>query len=264
MNPPVQIALAAAAWALAVWPLLAWYGRRVWLDPDQKWLLLAPAAAIILAAITRPAAKHEQDFRQWLPSALLMAAYAASYPFLPMTLRALPAIAALLFLPGRWRRGFRPEPAVAGLCVIGLPSVAMLQFYFGYPLRVFSAILAVPALHAAGFQVARQGVMLAWQGQTIGVDVPCSGIRMGWTALFLALTGAGLSGLGWVRTGVAAIIAFGLAVLANALRVVALFGVEASGWSDRAGLHAGIGVMLFVMLAAGILACIIMLNPRRI
>ena len=104
--------------------------------------------------------------------------------------------------------------------------------------------------------------MLVWQGQTIGVDVPCSGIRMGWTALFLALTGAGLSGLGWWRTGAVALAALGMAVLANAMRVIALFGVEALGWSEREGLHAGIGVMLFVVLTIGIMVGIWIIKPR--
>lgn len=258
----MQRVVALVAWALACWPVGAWYGRRVWTEPDQKWLLLAPAAAVLLMALAGRGRALDASWGRWVPSVLLMAAYAAGTPFLPMTLRALPAIAALVFLPGPWRRGFWPDPAVAALFVLGLPGVAMLQFYFGYPLRAFCAILAVPVLNGAGFQVVREGVMLVWQGQAIGVDVPCSGIRMGWTALFLALAGAGFYGLGWWRTGAAALVALGLAVLANALRVVALFGVVALGWSERAGLHAGIGVVLFVLLAAGLVAGLRLLKPR--
>ena len=263
VSPPVQVVLSMIAWALAIWPLLAWYGRRVWTEPDQKWLLLAPAAALFLMVLARSGARNEVSWRRWLPSALFMVVYAAAvYAVLPMTLRALPAIAALLFLPGPWRNGFWPAPAVTGLFVIGIPAVAMLQFYFGYPLRVFSAILAIPVLNGAGFDVVRDGVMLVWQGQAIGVDVPCSGIRMGWTALFLALTGAGLSGLGWWRTGAATLAALGMAILANAMRVIALFGIEVLGLSGRAGLHSVIGVMLFLMLTIGIMAGIWMLKPR--
>lgn len=215
-------------------------------------------------AMTRSGTKtFEPSLSRWLPSVLLMVAYAvAAYANLPMTLQALPAIAALLFLPGAWRKGFLPDPAVAGLCIMGLPAVAMINFYFGYPMRLCSAVLAVPVLNGAGFNVVRDGVVLAWQGQAIGVDVPCSGIRMGWTAVFLAFTGAGLSGLGWWRTCAVAFAAMVIAILANALRVVILFGVETIGWSERGGLHAGIGVILFVVVAAGVLAFVLILKPR--
>ncbi len=261
----MQLALSMVAWALAIWPFWAWYGQRVWADPDQKWLLLSPLAVLLLMVMARPELGKEASLRRWLPSALLMAVYtAAVYAVFPMTLRVLPAIAALLFLPGPWRRGFLPDPAITGLCIIGLPAVAMLQFYFGYPLRLFSAILAVPVLNGTGFNVVREGVILVWQGQAIGVDVPCSGIRMGWTALLLALTGAGLYGLGWWRTLAVALAALLMAILANALRVIVLFGAEALSWPERSGLHGGIGVMLFVMLTVGILAVIRMLKPRPV
>ena len=262
VSPFIQLAIAAVCWSAACWPLWLWYGHRVFAVPDQAWFLLAPLTAGGLALTKGSVPFPETTVRRWLPPALAMAVYAATYPFLPMPLRALPALAALLFLPGPWRRGFRPDPAVAGLCLIGLPAMAMLQFYFGSPLRAASAALAVPMLHLAGFQVVREGAMLDWAGRSIGVDVPCSGIRMGWAGLYMALAGTGLAGLGWGRTLTAAAGAMILVVAANAVRVVVLFGLEAFGLGGRPVLHAGIGIMLFILLALGIAGLVRALKGR--
>ncbi len=257
-----QTPLAAGMWAAACWPVWGWYGMRLGCLPEQGWLALAPVTAFFLAIRKRPWVDAPAPLIRWIPAIVLMAAYALGYPFLPMTLRALLAVAALLFIPGPWRRGFWPAPAVAGLCVIGLPAVAMLQFYFGYPLRVLVSALAAPLLRLTGFDVVRNGVMLIWQGETIGVDVPCSGIRMGWMGLYLGLAAAGLTELGWWRT-LALLAAAGLLVVAaNTFRVAGLFVVQALGFGDRPTLHAGIGVMLFLLVAIGIAGCVRLLTRR--
>jgi exosortase/archaeosortase family protein len=114
-----------------------------------------------------------------------------------------------------------------------------------------SATLAVPFLKLTGFDVAREGALLSMQGHGVGVDAACSGIQMGWSAVYLALALCGLAGLGWRRTAAAVAWAGVLVLVVNALRVAALFGVEIFGLGGRPLLHAGVGVMLFLALAAG-------------
>lgn len=262
MSAAVCVGIGVLAWALACWPLALWYGYRVLIVSDQAWLALAPAAAAWLALRGGFASDLNAAPARWMPSAGLMVLYAAAYPFQPMTLRAVPALLALLFIPGPWRRGVWPDPAVAGLCLIGLPAVTMLQFYFGFPLQLAAAALAVPILKMAGLAVAREGALLTLNGSGVGVDAACSGIRMGWAALLLALALAGLSGLGWRRTAAAVAGALALVLAANALRVAALFGIDAFGLGGRPVLHAGAGVALFLALAAGILAWVRRLGRR--
>ena len=262
MSAAACVWIGVLAWALACWPLVIWYAYRVLIVSDQAWLALAPAAAALLAIRGGFASESNVAFARWLPSAGLMGLYAAATPFMPMTLRAVPALLALLFMPGPWRRGLWPDPAVAGLCLIGLPAVTMLQFYFGFPLQLAAAGLAVPILKMAGFAVVREGALLTLNGNGVGVDAACSGIRMGWAALFLALALAGLSGLGWRRTAAAAAGALALILAVNALRVAALFGIDAFGLGGRPVLHAGVGVVLFLALAAAILAWVRRLGRR--
>ena len=76
--------------------------------------------------------------------------------------------------------------AVIALFVLSLPLIASLQFYAGYPLRAMTAEGATQLLNLFGFDVARSGVAMSWEGRTILVDAPCSWVRMLWTASFLA------------------------------------------------------------------------------
>jgi exosortase/archaeosortase family protein len=262
MRASVQARLGVAFWAAACWPLWEGYGRRLLSAPDQAWLFLAPLTAVALVVRKDQAPLPEPGLTRWLVPVLFMIGYAAAFSWLPTTLRAAMAMAALLFIPGSWRRGPMPDPAIAGLCLIGLPAVAMLQFYFGYPLRAVAAVLAVPVLQGAGFDVVREGALLNWSGRPVAVDAACSGLRMGWTALYLALAGAGLAGLGWGRSVVVVAGAAGLAVMVNALRVVVLFGIEAAGLGGRPFLHAGIGVAMFIALAVGVVGLLRLLKAR--
>jgi exosortase/archaeosortase family protein len=263
VSAACQVGLAVGAWALACWPLWGWYAGRVLGLPDQGWIVLAPVAAIALSLRRWRDPLSDPSPGRWVPSILWMGLYAALFSRLPMTLAAVPAAAALLFIPGPWRRGFWPAAPVAGLLVLGLPALFMVQFYFGFPLQMAAAALAVPVLKLAGFPVAREGALLMLDGKGVGVDAACNGIRMGWAALFMALTLAGLSGLGWRRTAAAAAGALVLVVLVNALRVAILFSLDVFGLGGRPVLHAGIGVMLFIALAAGLAGWVRRLAGRR-
>lgn len=262
MSGSVQILLGLLFGVLACWSLGDWYVARILFIPDQTWLALAPLAAVALAWRDRRAPWAPLVWSRWVPSTGLILLYALLPAEMPLTLKALPAAGVFLFLPGPWRSGFWPKAPLVGLVLLGLPALFMLQFYFGFPLQIVSAALAVPILNGAGIPVVREGALLILEGQGVGVDAACNGIRMGWTALFLALFLCGLHRLGYGRTTLAVAGSLILVVLLNALRVAVLFGLDWFGL-ERPVLHTGVGVMLFVILAAAVVLGIGRLARRR-
>ena len=69
---------------------------------------------------------------------------------------------------------------------MSLPLVASLDFFAGYPLRLAAAELGRGMLWFVGIEAERNGVLLVHCGRLVGIDPPCAGVRMLWTACFLA------------------------------------------------------------------------------
>ncbi len=78
------------------------------------------------------------------------------------------------------------------------------------------------------------------------VDVPCSGARMLWVGLFLAVTLACMLKLGTARTLWVCVLSMGAILFGNALRVSTLTLVERSPIHGPAWLHDGVGVSSFI------------------
>lgn len=263
MRSPRGIWLPALAWLLACCPLLHWFLGRVGALDDLAAGVLAVGAAVFLAAHAECAGAGIGLRRtNWWPAALSMCVYAASQPFLPMTLRGLPAVAALLLLPGPWQRGRWPDPAVTGLLILALPTTMMLELFLSYPLRLVASVFAETLLHGAGLPVTRTGVEIIRASTPVWVDAPCSGIRMLWGGLWLALTAAGLAGLNGRRTGIAVVLAVVVVTLANMLRVTALCLTSVAVLPPGEPLHTGMGVAAFATGALLIVWLVRMLARR--
>lgn len=246
----VWLLLMVAGWLAACWPLLRHLAARAAVVEEFALQLLALGIAAGLVWRAEAAARRTGEAGAWRAgdgwlAALAMLLYAVSRRFLPHTVSGLPAFAALLLAPGPWRRGRWPEPAVAGLVVLALPAMMMVELFFGYPLRVAAAAGASGLLAAAGLPVAREGVTLAWQGVTVWVDAPCSGVRMLWSGLWLALLAGGLARLSWIRCALACGWALGVVVVCNAIRVMGLCLVEGGLLPAGPVFHVGLGVLLF-------------------
>ncbi|NLC80519.1 MAG: exosortase/archaeosortase family protein [Lentisphaerae bacterium] len=240
----------AAGWVAACWPLLRHLAARAAVMEEFALQLLALGTAAALVWRAEAAARRAGEAGAWRVgdgwlAALVMLLYAVSRRFLPHTVSGLAAFAALLLAPGPWRRGRWPEPAVAGLVVLALPAMMMVELFFGYPLRVAAAAGASGLLAAAGLPVAREGVTMAWQGVTVWVDAPCSGVRMLWSGLWLALLAGGLARLSWIRCALACGWALGVVVVCNAIRVMGLCLVEGGLLPAGPVFHVGLGVLLF-------------------
>ena len=168
--------------------------------------------------------------------------YAASYAWVAPIFRAAIAVTAagctLSFCRGR-----RLQPGIAGLLLIALPVISSLQFVLGYPLRAAVGWLAAPLRNLTGFAVVSEGACLNWGGELIAIDAPCSGVRMLWAALFLTFALADLYRLGWVRTGLASLLALVAVLLGNTLRAASLFYLEAGVIKLPAWSHEGAGVV---------------------
>lgn len=252
MSGKRKIALVLVALFLALWPVWQWYAGRVVGSADGKWGLLAALSAAVLLWRKRALVDDATNAKLWLP-ALFLLLYALSYPFLLPLARAAIAFTAIGLTLSALVMGRRCHAGLLGLLYLSLPVIPSLQFYGGYPLRVFVATLTAPILRLGGFNVVQEGTCLNWGGQLIWIDAPCSGVRMLWVGLFLVCLLAALYDLRPLRTLYSLAAAFVVIILGNVFRAVALFYLEAKVIEMPAWSHDYVGVVAFVVSAAGII-----------
>ena len=108
---------------------------------------------------------------------------------------------------------------LAVLFAFALPVERILQRCFGFALQQLSAVGACTAL-GLGAPVQCEGIQLQWQGQTVLVDLPCSGTRglLLLLLLFVALAVLTRPTLG--RAGWGLLLTLAAATLGNSLRIV--------------------------------------------
>ncbi len=228
---------------LSLWPVWVWYLRRMTDGSDEPLGVIALIAGGILlwrnreeVALTKPG---------MIAAGGCLAIYAVGFPFFPPLIRAVLAIVAIACLSGSVLK----RPGLWCLFLLSLPVVASLQFYLGYPMRWFSAAMADGILSLVGLDVARQGTELILNGNTpVGVDPPCSGVRMLWTGAFISALICAVGGYSWFRTAIFMLCGCFAVVLANGFRVTLLF-VKESGLLDLPEwTHEGIGLLVFLLL----------------
>lgn len=252
----------------ACWPVWQWYAKRLAAgNADDQWCLLAVATALVLPWLRpQPAPNETARPHLWiLPTASLLL-YAAAFHWLPPLLRAVLAMLALGVTMSHCFWGRALPPAIAGLLMLALPVIPLLQFYLGYPLRVLVGAVTAPFLQLAGLAVVREGTCLNWNGQLIAIDAPCSGIRMLWAGMFLCCVVAWLYQLRFGQTVLTALLSLVVIVAGNILRASALFYLEAGLVTLPVKIsfaHEGIGIVAFVFTALGIVAGIRWLQQRR-
>lgn len=262
--------LAATAWCAACRPFLQHVLRRAATPEELGSVLLATGTAGWLVWRGRDARANltstTEEAGCWWRGALAMLVYGVAAQRLPHTVAGVAALAAGLLTPGPWRRGRWPDPAVVGLLLLALPAMMMIELFFGYPLRLVAAALAAGLLAAAGLPITRTGAMLVWQGASVWVDAPCSGVRMLWSGVWLGMTVCGLVGMGWGGTLAAGMLTIAVVVLVNTLRVAGLTLVEVGLLPPGPGFHFALGGMLFAGGAVAVVAGIRWLSrlPRLV
>jgi exosortase/archaeosortase family protein len=232
----------------AFWPVWIWWARRIAGEPDAAWGLLALATAVFFAWRGRLSASARLP---WMVVPLV-ALYGISWWFATPIFRAAIAVAAIGVTLAR-------TPGVIGLSLIALPVAASLQFVAGFPMRLAASRMASWLLALGGAGVHAEGTGLRWSGGLVEIDVPCSGIRMLWAGLYLALTAACLFDAGWRRTAAVAGAAVVAVIAGNALRTAGLFYLEAGLLPVPAvaahALHVGAGLAVFAGIAGTTVLC---------
>jgi len=249
MLTRVRLAAALGAYAVCFWPVWRWFAARLTDGSDEPWGLAALAAGV---ACSWP---RDRRFRFVSTdplvgaAACLTAAYVVLLFTAPPIVRAIAALAAIGCLWVSLANARERAPVVIALFVLSLPLIASLQFYVGYPLRAMTAEGATRLLNAVGFDIARSGTAMTWNGRLVLVDAPCSGVRMLWTASCLACVLAAqrarvrVSQLVLVLTAVIPVV-----LVANMLRAAALFVLETRFASVSDVVHVTVGVAAFALL----------------
>jgi exosortase/archaeosortase family protein len=182
------------------------------------------------------------------PIALLLL-YAASYQALPHLCRAIIAVLVVGACINAAYFGQRMPLALWGLLLLSVPLIASFNFYLGYPLRVLAGSATAALLQMNGFSVLREGTLLAWNGHTIAVDAPCSGIKMLWTGCYLSCTLAAMHRLSFKATLSLCLLGFIAVIASNILRATALFYVEADIIALPKEWHSLVGIAVFILTA---------------
>jgi exosortase/archaeosortase family protein len=228
---------------LAGWHAWSWYARRVRDGSDEPWGLLALLA---LALLLPRGARHPLRSLDVGVLAGVNVALVLAWPWLPPLVRAAVCLLCLTAIVSRMSSGRAFHLGTWLLALLSMPVLATVQFYLGYPLRLVAAALATPMLRAMGLPVVREGVQLVIGSEVVLVDVPCSGARMLWVGLFLAVTLACMLKLGTARTLWVCVLSMGAILFGNALRVSALTLFERGPVAVPPWLHEGVGVSSFL------------------
>jgi exosortase/archaeosortase family protein len=267
-----RLGLGAVVLVVALWGVWVDYVRRLRTGIDEPWGLLALGVAAGVV-ISRSRADPGQArgymgcrFRVGWGTLgvvwLLVVTYAAAREVVPPLVRGVIAMTAVAALLSRLAMGRRFDLALWGLLVFSLPLSSALQFYLGYPIRSATAMTTAPLLRVTGLAVERAGTVLQFGGRAIWIDAPCSGVKMLWTGMFLALALAAILRVGNWRTVVAAALALVAVFVGNVVRSTGLFYLEAGIFPAPHWYHNGIGLVAFAMTAGGIAWCVVRMGRR--
>ena len=171
---------------LALWPVWRWYGNRLLDSSDEHWGVLALVTALAFTLHRRHRSPIGTITLNYFRLSLGLLIYVLTFPFLPPMLRALLGMGVLGLLMAHFSETRRLSWGAWGLLFLSLPIMASMQFFVGFPLRWIAGALAAALLQMAGLVVSHQGTALVWSGGVVAIDAPCSGIKMLWTALYLA------------------------------------------------------------------------------
>ncbi len=238
---------------IAFWSVGRWYFLRLSTSSDETWGILALIAIFLLSFKNRAENSNVSNVYLIVTSIVI---YAISFPFLPPLLRAVIAVTSLTFAISGWFFGKRFHFGIWSLFLLCLPSIASMQFYLGFPLRVLVGEATAFLLKLNGLVVFREGVSLHFGEQLIWIDAPCSGVKMLWTGFFLASLLVTIYGFNFKKAVFAFVSAFAIIILGNTFRATGLFYLEAGIVKMPEIAHEAIGVSAFVLTCVGIVAAI--------
>jgi exosortase/archaeosortase family protein len=266
LLPCRPVHLRAAGWlmvhALALWPHGLWAARRV-ADGSDDPLGLAACGVLALWLWQRRDALRATPRLAWLGAAgvLTLLATAALFTAPPLAAAAIASLA-LCAHACAWLADGAPRAALAGTALLALPLVASLQFYVGYPLRVFTAQFSAWLLQALGIAAERSGASMTVAGRLVVVDAPCSGVQLAWLGYFAACSTA-LFTQRCDRAFLSRLPLVGLLVLTgNVLRNSVLVALEARPQGLAPWAHEAFGLAALVAVIAVIVRLMLAPHPE--
>jgi len=222
---------------------------------DEPWGILALIVAFVLLVFKGDSRRLLSPYQCASITGLALI-YALNFGTVPPLVRGVIAAAAVTVAGSALLNRSRIHLGLFGLMILSLPLIASLQFYLGFPLRFVTAQIAAALISLGGFVVQAEGTNLLWRGEIVSVDLPCSGVRMLWTGLFLCFTLCSFNGLSNVLTWVGYICTMCLVFLGNLLRTTMLFFTESKIVDAPDWAHAAIGLFCFALVAAAIVVII--------
>ena len=228
-----------AVYLLALWPQAWWFIQRTSDRSDE------PLGILALVTVGCLTWSQRRDFagNQTKGLILLIFTVVASF-FLPTLITASLALLTVAFATGVIR-----SPGLTGLLVLSLPLMASLNFYFAWPVRLGIAISSEALLNLTGLSVTREGTLLLFQNAEVGVDAPCSGLRMLWFTGYLTCAMAALYQHSWKKFFLLIPLAIGLSIVANIIRTTLLFFPESGLIKLPYWTHEALGTTLHLLVA---------------
>lgn len=243
----------------AFWSVWQWYFVRLSASSEEVYGVVSLLA---IAVICLKYGDSERGFPnlKFVIAAILL--YVVTFDLLPPIFRAAVAVTSLTFSVGGifFRRKF--HFGIWILFLLGLPVINSMQFYLGYPMRIFVGETTVFLLKMNGLQVFREGAALNFAQQTVWIDAPCSGIKMLWSGFFLAALLITIYKFRFVKSVIAMLAAFGIILTGNTFRAASLFYLETGIIKMPAFAHEGIGVIVFIFTCIAIVLTILKLKNR--
>lgn len=234
---------------LAFWSVWRWFYSRLSSSSDEFYAIAALFAVVALSLNLRRADSAISNFNLIVASIVV---YIAAFPFAPPLLRAAIAVTSLTFSISGWQFGRKFHFGIWSLFLLGLPVVASMQFYLGFPLRVIVGEATAFLLKLNGLAIFREGVCLHFGEQLIWIDAPCSGVKMLWAGLFLTALLVTVYRFRLRKSLLAFGLAFFIILLGNIFRATGLFYLEAEIIKLPDFAHSAIGVSAFILTCAGI------------
>lgn len=259
MTTRTRLRLLAALIFLSFWPVYLWYLERSTDGSDEPLGLLALVACLMSVGLRARGQKRKEGGSE---SFLYLAVLSTFFYILSFSEASKMVSAAFAVVALTASASALIMPLLAGeycLALISLPVIASLNFFVGYPLRVLSAKLASISLSLGNISARAEGTMLVFKDQMVAVDAPCSGIKMLWFSIFTAALTASYLKLSPLKTASLLIVSVLFSVIANTLRVTALFYLETGLISHKstlfseAFLHQAIGLVVFLLLILSII-----------
>lgn len=247
----------------AVWHSLLWYFERTSSNSGEYRAFVAVVTLAALFAIGRKRNERQDNLINGSLIAIVsvLGAYVISLLWAPNLIQFWFATCALAIL--MWSNcdsGRRNLVGFVGLAILSSPLFASMEFFVGYPLRSFAAVASSWLLNSVGMKVTVYGTMFFIDGRMIGVDAPCSGIKLLWAGLYLCFLLCCLRRLTFLDSIFLAIISIVMVILMNTVRVAALVPLELSKLNgadipDLAHPSAGITALAVLIVIVSFVAC---------